>query len=124
VLNSFAHILFNLENDNKSKRRYIMSFYYDLIEAEKRRLYFANNNLPLNAFYKWKNLHRTEESLKFLQKCDENNLTPTFLKISLKNVRQIGLKPAEIFRMKKRKLIAEKNFKLEKIKTTKIQFDH
>ena len=59
------------------------------------------------------------ESLKFLQKCDENNLTPTFLKISLKNVRQIGLKPAEIFRMKKRKLKAEKNFKLEKIKTTK-----
>ena len=58
MLNSFAYILFNLENDNKSKRRYIMSFYYNLIEAEKRRLYFANNNLPLNAFYKWKNLHK------------------------------------------------------------------
>ena len=100
-----------------------MSF-YNLIEAEKRRIHFPNNPLPQQAFYKLKNIHRAEQSLKFLQKCDDDNLHPNFLKISMKNVKNLGLKSAEMFKLKKRIMTAEKNLKLERIKIGKIEFQN
>ena len=100
-----------------------MWYYWNLIEAEKQRIYFPNNRLPINTFYKLISVHRTEESLKFLQKCDDENLTPKFLEDALKNVQQLGLKPAELFRMKKRKLLEEKHKKLEILKNVKFEFE-
>jgi hypothetical protein len=58
-----------------------------------------------------------------VQKCDEENLTPKFVEDALKNVKQLGLKQAEIFRIKKRKLLDEKNTKLETLKNLKFEFE-
>ena len=58
-----------------------------------------------------------------MQKCDEENLTPKFVEDALKNVKQLGLKQAEIFRIKKRKLLDEKNTKLETLKNLKFEFE-
>ena len=99
-----------------------MSF-YNFISAEVRRIYFPNDsNLPYTAYYKLKSIHKTAQSLQFLQKCQEKNLNPKFLKISSKNKHQIGLKKSEIARLKKRKLLAEKNFKLTELQNLNSEF--
>ena len=100
-----------------------MSF-YNIITAEVRRIYFPNDtNLPYTAYYKLKSLHKAAQSLQFLQKCYEENLTPQFLKISSKNKKQIGLKKFEVTRLRKRKLLSEKNYKLGKLEKLQTEFD-
>ena len=100
-----------------------MSF-YNIITAEIRRIYFPNDtNLPYTAYYKLKSLHKAAQSLQFLQKCYEENLNPQFLKISSQNKKQIGLKKFEVTRLRKRKLLSEKNYKLGKLEKLQTEFD-
>ena len=79
-------------------------FLNNLLIAETSRKHFENIPLLRKTLYKYQAQHKTQKSLDYIHVCLEENLCPNFLKISNKNKKQIGLKPGEISKLRKRKL--------------------
>ena len=82
------------------------------LTQEAQRKYFADNDLLQNAFNNFKKVHKCSESLKFLQTCYENKLTPKFLELTTSQVDAICLTPTELKKSQIRKLLRERDKKL------------
>ena len=74
------------------------------ISAETLRIQFQDRTLLQKCYYKLQCIHRTRESIKYIQKCIDLNLVPTFVKVSEKTKNYLGFSNGELFRMRSKKL--------------------
>ena len=93
------------------------------IDQLSTRIEFREPKMLKSCFYKLKILHKTNQSLMYVDKCLEFNLEPKFLRISDSTKEKIGLNRGEIFKVRKRRLKKEVNSLNEKLKITNFQID-
>ena len=98
-------------------------FLNNILHAETSRKHFENTPLLRQTLYKFQSQHKAQQALNYIHACIKENLCPSFLRISNTNKKQIGLKAAEIFRLRKRKLKYELKEKSQKLIELKIQLE-
>ena len=81
-------------------------------QQEAQRKYFSDYDLLLEAFSRCKRVHKSSESLKFIQSCFEKKLTPKFVELSTTLMEIIVLTPVEIRKTYIRKLLRERDKKI------------
>ena len=74
------------------------------ISAETLRIQFQDRTLLQKCYYKLQCIYRTREGIKYIQKCIDLNLVPTFVKVSEKTKNYLGFSNGELFRMRSKKL--------------------
>ena len=84
-----------------------------LLEAQ--RISYTNPESLQTLFNKWTNLHKTSESLEFLQSCIYKKVTPHFAKVTSSEVKKLGLNIHMQQTIEKNKIVNERNLKSQKL---------